>query len=98
MGCGGGAVLIAQALSRPHVGLHFSSMINLHRRQLSGFEKSQFQLCSQILYFISLRPLEAGVPAACIADQGCVHPQPYSEHEAKAAFSRMLSHHKRNGW
>jgi hypothetical protein len=24
--------------------------------------------------------------------------QPYSEHEAQAAFSRMLSHHKRNGW
>lgn len=24
--------------------------------------------------------------------------QPYSEHEAKSAFSRMLSHHKSNGW
>lgn len=45
-----------------------------------------------------LRPLKAGVPAPSIADWACVHSQPYSEHEAKAAFSRMLSHHKRNGW
>ena len=33
--------------------------------------------------------------------RGQFHPSPlqeYSEHEARSAFSRMLSHHRANGW
>ena len=33
--------------------------------------------------------------------RGQFHPSPlqeYTEHEARSAFSRMLSHHRANGW